>query len=250
MDLSHVRGDTGVPLIGETIGARLRAVTALFGDHVALPGTTYAELWREVDRAARALVALGVHVGDRVAVPEEDLVAAYGTLRAGGIVVFGEERRAGVTVRVAGADASARGETVRDFLDEADRISPVELLTRELHFHPDDAAVIRRGAVYSHRALVNRSADSILGVFADRGMAVYGRVPPNVEVKLIDAGGVVPRGVPGELCTRGYHVMLGYWNDPVATRAAIDEDAWLHTGEIAVMDADGYVRPASLARAA
>jgi fatty-acyl-CoA synthase len=53
---------------------------------------------------------------------------------------------------------------------------------------------------------------------------------------------VVPRGVPGEQCTRGYLVMLGYWNDPAATAKAIDAAGWMHTGDLAVMDDDGYVR--------
>ena len=51
----------------------------------------------------------------------------------------------------------------------------------------------------------------------------------------------MPRGTPGEQCTRGYNVMLGYWNDPDATAAAIDADGWMHTGDLAVMDDDGFV---------
>jgi len=51
----------------------------------------------------------------------------------------------------------------------------------------------------------------------------------------------VPRGVAGEQCTRGYNVMLGYWNNPEATNAAVDETGWMHTGDLATMDADGYV---------
>ena len=66
---------------------------------------------------------------------------------------------------------------------------------------------------------------------------------PHVEVKIVDprTGAIVPRGVPGELCTRGYSVMLGYWNDPEATAAAIDAAGWMHTGDLATMDDDGYV---------
>jgi len=52
----------------------------------------------------------------------------------------------------------------------------------------------------------------------------------------------VPRGTPGELCTRGYSVMLGYWNDPRATRGAIDAGRWMHTGDLATLDAEGYVK--------
>ena len=73
-------------------------------------------------------------------------------------------------------------------------------------------------------------------------VATVGRVHPHVECKIVDtAGAVVPRGVPGELCTRGYSVMLGYWNNPDATRAAIDEAGWMHSGDLAVMRDDGYV---------
>ena len=74
-------------------------------------------------------------------------------------------------------------------------------------------------------------------------VSTVGRVHPHVEVKIIDpdTGGVVERGVPGELCTRGYSVMTGYWNDPARTAEAIDEAGWMHTGDLATMDADGYV---------
>jgi fatty-acyl-CoA synthase len=64
-----------------------------------------------------------------------------------------------------------------------------------------------------------------------------------VEIKIVDPrGSVAPRGTPGELCTRGYSVMLGYWNDAAATRAAIDEARWMHTGDLATMDGEGYVK--------
>jgi fatty-acyl-CoA synthase len=71
-----------------------------------------------------------------------------------------------------------------------------------------------------------------------------GRALPNVEVKIVEPGTnkEVPRGVPGELCTRGYHVMKGYYKNPEATEEAIDEDGWLHTGDLATMDENGYCR--------
>ena len=70
-----------------------------------------------------------------------------------------------------------------------------------------------------------------------------GKVHPHVEVKIIDpeSGAIVARGMPGELCTRGYSVMIGYWNNAPATRAAIDETRWMHTGDLATMDDEGYV---------
>jgi fatty-acyl-CoA synthase len=74
-------------------------------------------------------------------------------------------------------------------------------------------------------------------------VTTVGRVHPHVEVKIVDprSGVVVPRGVAGEQCTRGYGVMLGYWDDLPATSAAIDAEGWMHSGDLAVMDEDGYV---------
>ncbi|MEU5758711.1 AMP-binding protein [Nocardia sp. NPDC047648] len=77
----------------------------------------------------------------------------------------------------------------------------------------------------------------------DRRTATVGRVGPHLEVKIVDpaTGLTVPRGEPGELCTRGYSVMLGYWNDPDKTAEAIDAARWMHTGDIGVMDDEGYL---------
>jgi len=77
----------------------------------------------------------------------------------------------------------------------------------------------------------------------ERRVDSVGRVHPHVEVKLVDeAGRIVPRGQPGELCTRGYSVMLGYWQDEARTGEAIDLAAWMHTGDLATLDEDGYCR--------
>jgi len=77
----------------------------------------------------------------------------------------------------------------------------------------------------------------------DRRVSTVGRVHPHVEIKIVDpeSGAIVPRGVPGELCTRGYSVMIGYWGNEEATREAIDGARWMHTGDLATADADGYV---------
>ena len=77
----------------------------------------------------------------------------------------------------------------------------------------------------------------------DRRVSTVGRVHPHLEIKIVDpaTGLTVPRGTPGEFCTRGYSVMLGYWNEPEKTAEAIDAARWMHTGDLAVMDADGYV---------
>ncbi|WP_353093730.1 AMP-binding protein [Methylibium sp.] len=75
----------------------------------------------------------------------------------------------------------------------------------------------------------------------ERRVSTVGRIQPHCEVKLVDeAGRVVPRGEPGELCTRGYSVMLGYWDDAAKTREAIDVAGWMHTGDLATLDAEGY----------
>ncbi len=77
----------------------------------------------------------------------------------------------------------------------------------------------------------------------ERRVSTVGRVHPHVEIKVVDpeTGAIVPRGAPGELCTRGYSVMLGYWGNEDATREAIDEGGWMHTGDLATTDAEGYV---------
>ncbi len=77
----------------------------------------------------------------------------------------------------------------------------------------------------------------------DRRVSTVGRVGPHLEVKVIDpeTGRTVPRGTPGELCTRGYSVMLGYWEQPDKTAEAVDAAHWMHTGDLAVMDAEGYL---------
>jgi fatty-acyl-CoA synthase len=78
----------------------------------------------------------------------------------------------------------------------------------------------------------------------EKRVSTVGRVHPHVEIKIVDpeTGTIVPRGTPGEQCTRGYNVMLGYWNDEQATREAIDAEGWMHSGDLATMDDDGYVR--------
>ncbi|POX96473.1 AMP-binding protein [Mycobacterium kansasii] len=84
-----------------------------------------------------------------------------------------------------------------------------------------------------------RTGDSL-----ERRVGTVGRVGPHLEIKVVDpvTGETVPRGVPGEFCTRGYSVMAGYWNDPERTAEVIDDDGWMHSGDLAAMDACGYVQ--------
>jgi fatty-acyl-CoA synthase len=76
----------------------------------------------------------------------------------------------------------------------------------------------------------------------DRRTGTVGKPGPHIEVKIVDpeTGLVAPRGTSGEFCTRGYSVMLGYWEDPAKTAEALDPAGWMHTGDLATMDADGY----------
>jgi fatty-acyl-CoA synthase len=81
-----------------------------------------------------------------------------------------------------------------------------------------------------------------IGAPLEKQVGTVGQVHPHVEVKIIDpaSGHIVPIGTAGELCTRGYSVMLGYWNNPEATQKSIDSARWMHSGDLATMDAEGY----------
>jgi fatty-acyl-CoA synthase len=87
-------------------------------------------------------------------------------------------------------------------------------------------------------SMQTRTDDSI-----ERRVSTVGRVGPHLQVKIVDpvTGATLPRNEAGELCTRGYSVMLGYWQQPEMTAEAIDGEGWMHTGDLGVMDDDGYV---------
>ncbi len=87
------------------------------------------------------------------------------------------------------------------------------------------------------------STQTRMGASLEKQVSTVGQVHPHLEVKIINekTGQLVPRGVAGELCTRGYSVMLGYWNDREKTEEAIDAARWMHTGDIATMDDEGYI---------
>ncbi len=87
------------------------------------------------------------------------------------------------------------------------------------------------------------SAQSCTDTPLEFRVSTVGKVHPHVEIKIIspETGMIVPRGVEGELCTRGYSVMLGYWDNPEDTKATIDDKHWLHTGDVAKMDEEGYI---------
>jgi len=87
------------------------------------------------------------------------------------------------------------------------------------------------------------SLQTTIGTPLEKQVGTVGTVQDHLEVKIVEpeTGALLPRGTPGELCTRGYSVMLGYWNNPQATAEAIDQGGWMHTGDLAVMDAEGFV---------
>jgi fatty-acyl-CoA synthase len=85
------------------------------------------------------------------------------------------------------------------------------------------------------------STQTRIGDTLEQQVGTVGRAHPHVEIKIVDTEGrIVPRGTKGEFCTRGYSVMLGYWDDPDRTAEAIDTAGWMHTGDLATMDEDGY----------
>ncbi|MCY1043046.1 AMP-binding protein [Corallococcus sp. bb12-1] len=88
------------------------------------------------------------------------------------------------------------------------------------------------------------STQNLLDDALDKRVSTVGRVHPHLEVKVVEpeSGAVVALGQPGELCTRGYSVMLGYWENAAATAAAVDRAGWMHTGDLATMDSEGYVK--------
>ncbi|MGY1621186.1 AMP-binding protein [Geodermatophilus sp. SYSU D00965] len=116
---------------------------------------------------------------------------------------------------------------------------PVEVMKRVVAEMGMTEVTICYGMTETSPVSTQTGADDDL----DRRTSTVGRVHPHLEVKVIDpeTGLTVPRGTPGEFCTRGYSVMLGYWNEPEKTAEVIDAARWMHTGDLAVMDAEGYL---------
>ena len=116
---------------------------------------------------------------------------------------------------------------------------PVEVMKRVVSEMHMEEVTIAYGMTETSPVSAQTRADEEL----ERRVSTVGRVHPHVEVKVIDpeTGRVLPPGTPGELCTRGYSVMLGYWDDPERTAEVIDAARWMHTGDLAVMDDEGYV---------
>jgi fatty-acyl-CoA synthase len=120
----------------------------------------------------------------------------------------------------------------------AGAVCPVEVMKRCVNeMHMTEVAI-----VYGMTETSPASCQTLIDDDLERRTATIGRALPHVEVKIVctETGRILPRGEPGEFCTRGYSVMLGYWNDEETTREAIDADGWMHTGDLAVMREDGY----------
>ncbi|EKT4503156.1 fatty acid CoA ligase family protein [Pseudomonas aeruginosa] len=116
---------------------------------------------------------------------------------------------------------------------------PIEVMRRVIgEMHMAEVQIAYGMTETSPVSLQTGAADDL-----ERRVTSVGRTQPQLESKVVDAeGNTVPRGEIGELCTRGYSVMLGYWNNPKATAESIDAEGWMHTGDLAVMDEQGYVR--------
>ena len=114
---------------------------------------------------------------------------------------------------------------------------PVELMKRVCaEMHMSEVGVAYGMTETSPVSFQTSVSDSL-----ERRVSTIGRVQPHLEAKIVDStGATVPRGTTGELCTRGYSVMLGYWGEPEKTAQAIDPEGWMHSGDLAVIDEAGY----------
>ncbi|PBB90259.1 AMP-binding protein [Mesorhizobium sp. WSM3864] len=114
---------------------------------------------------------------------------------------------------------------------------PIEVMKKVVSLMHMAQVTIAYGMTETSPVSFQSSVDDPL----EKRVSTVGRIHPHVEVKAIGAdGATVPVGEPGELCTRGYSVMKGYWDDAEKTREAIDADGWMHTGDLATIDAEGY----------
>ena len=116
---------------------------------------------------------------------------------------------------------------------------PIEVMRQVVEHMNMSEVTIAYGMTETSPVSTQTSAEDPL----EKRVTTVGRVHPHVEIRIVDpdTAQTVPRGTSGEFLTRGYSVMLGYWNDPERTAEAIDADGWMHTGDLAVMDHEGYV---------
>jgi fatty-acyl-CoA synthase len=116
---------------------------------------------------------------------------------------------------------------------------PIEVMKQTIKMMNMDEVTIAYGMTETSPVSTQTMTDDPI----DKRVGTVGQVHPHVEIKIIDpeSGKTLARGEAGEFCTRGYSVMTGYWNDPDRTAEAIDSDGWMHTGDLATMDDEGYV---------
>ncbi|KTC38966.1 AMP-binding protein [Pseudomonas sp. ABAC21] len=185
--------------------------------------------------------SLGLTAQDRLVIP----VPLYHCFGMVTLTAVAEERATGLygvpTMFIAMLDHPQRGELDLASLRTgimAGATCPIEVMRRvisELHM---GEVQIAYGMTETSPVSLQTGPDDDL----ERRVTTVGRTQPHLENAIIDAAGnTVARGEIGELCTRGYSVMLGYWNNPESTRETIDEAGWLHTGDLATMDRHGYV---------
>jgi len=117
---------------------------------------------------------------------------------------------------------------------------PIETMRRVVDEMHMEEVTICYGMTETSPVSTQTGADDPL----DKRVGTVGRIHPHVEIKVVDpeTGRIVEREQPGELCTRGYSVMLGYWEEPEKTDEVLDRARWMHTGDLAVMDEEGYLR--------
>jgi fatty-acyl-CoA synthase len=116
---------------------------------------------------------------------------------------------------------------------------PIEVMKRAVSdMHASEVCIVYGMTETAPISFITRRDDDL-----ERRVSTVGRVMPNVEAKIVDpiTGHSVARGTAGEVCTRGYVVMRGYWNDPAATADAVDSGGWMHTGDLGVIDNEGYL---------
>ena len=116
---------------------------------------------------------------------------------------------------------------------------PIEVMKRVVSdMHANEITIGYGMTETAPVSFLTRRSDSV-----ERRVSTVGTVMPHTEAKVVDpeTGAAQPVGMPGEVCTRGYLVMQGYWNNPEATAAAIDPDGWMHTGDLGTMDGEGYL---------
>ncbi|MBV0934652.1 AMP-binding protein [Marinobacterium weihaiense] len=122
----------------------------------------------------------------------------------------------------------------------AGSICPTEVMKQVINKMHMSEVQIAYGMTETSPVSTQTGADDSI----DKRVSTVGRTQPHLESKIVDPGSgqILPRGEIGELCTRGYSVMLRYWNNEAATRDAIDEAGWMHTGDLAIMDDEGYIQ--------